>query len=278
MKFAWSKSRAMLVAAALVVVTNAIALGGVAYNRSGKPDSVLQLTERELPIQWWSWPENENSAVHLRLNWRIAGGSYVWDRGIDWLSEPQLRALGFELPDAAASSEERLRAAHQTARDVFFALEFDGPAYQGELERQRKVVSKAEEESAAAVEDKAARERVEDEKENLRLEQLNGSRLFVVAVDTDADTLRQRYPDRKHYAIVSGRLELRVSGDKTVAQIDDLNVNVIRVPHAYRKLVEPLRTPESSITQYKSAPRYAATVHFGRRLEPWIVDARRLDR
>ena len=46
MNFRWSRARVLLVAVALIVVTNAVVLAGVAYNRSGEPEAVIRLTER----------------------------------------------------------------------------------------------------------------------------------------------------------------------------------------------------------------------------------------
>ncbi|MFL6653087.1 MAG: DUF4824 family protein, partial [Sulfurifustaceae bacterium] len=51
---AWSRKRTLLAGIALIAATNAVALVGVAYNRSGEPSSVLKLTERELALPY-SW-------------------------------------------------------------------------------------------------------------------------------------------------------------------------------------------------------------------------------
>jgi hypothetical protein len=277
MKFTWSKSRALVVAGALVLITNAIALGGVAYNRSGEPDSVLQLTERELPLQTWGWPDNENSAIHVRLQWRVAGGAYEWERETQWLTQPQLRSLGFDLPDTSVTSEELERYAHQVARKVFYALEYDGPAYQVVLKGRREELRKAEIAAMADLTDKARRDGADSAKRDLEREEQFASRLFVVGADVDANALRKRYPDRNQYAIVVGRLDLSTRGYELVGQINGIDTDVIRVPYAYRSLVEPLRTQrDAAYLDPPGAPRYQATVHFGRRLEPWIVQLSRM--
>jgi hypothetical protein len=56
---------------ALIAITNAIALGGAVYNRSGEPDSTLALSDRELQLPCESWSGSENSELSLRLNWRV---------------------------------------------------------------------------------------------------------------------------------------------------------------------------------------------------------------
>jgi hypothetical protein len=155
----------------------------------------------------------------------------------------------------------------QPAREVFLALEYDGPAYRAMLERAREEVSKAQARLLTAGS--------EDNRANLRGaqarvvdEEYRWSRLFIVAADLDAAALRKRYPDRKHYAIVRGRIGLRMgSVDGLVPQIDGIDADTIRVPYAYRTLVEPYASQRSFESH---EPRYAVTVHFGRRHEPWL--------
>lgn len=272
MKLNWSNARSLFAAAGLVIVSNAIALAGVAYNRGGEPDSALQLTERELPIQFWTWPDNENSAVHLQLRWRVPGaydGSY-YDREADWLTAEQLRGLGFKVPPAGATVDELEWYARQPAREAFLALEYDGPAYRAEMERSRESLRAAEAELAAAgFSNKRLSELRDAARKRVDSEERFASRLFVVAADLDAEALRERYLDRKQYAIVRGRLHAYSSAGKPVAIIDALSTEAIRVPHTYRTLVEPYL--ENGGPYYEDRlPRYAATVRFGRRLEPWI--------
>lgn len=271
MTLTWSKSRAMLAATALVLISNAIALGGVAYNRGGEPESVLQLTERELPIQRWSWPDNENSAIHLRLSWRVPSayrGPYRDDE-VEWLTPEQLRELGFDTPPPGADPDKMERYDLQAPRDVFFALEYDGPAYRAALEQSRADLRAAEAQWAAALLNKELSARVESAKFALNREEKLASRLFVVAADLDAQTLRQRYPDRKHYAIVRGELDVYSRGAGLTARVRGISTDAIRVPHVYRSAVEPY-LGEGPYAPDRE-PRYTATVHFGRRLEPWIV-------
>jgi hypothetical protein len=266
MKLTWSNRHALIAAVALVIVSNAVALGGVAYNRGGEPDSVLQLTERELPIQYWSWPDNENSAIHLDLRWRVVP-TEKWGQGIDWLRADDLRRFGFDLPAPGTSWDELRRFAGQPARNVFLALEYDGPAYQRLLELTREQLAKAEAELAAEGSD-VNRSAVRSAKSQLESEQSRSSRLFVVAASLDEDALRERYPDRKQYAIVRGRIGLGIASGNAVPQIEGVDTDTIRVPYAYRALVEPYAAERDYAER---EPRYSATVHFGHRLEPWIM-------
>ena len=280
MSLRWSKRMALLAGIALVAVTNAIALGAVAYNRSGVPESVLALTERELPVVNWSWPDNDNSSIDLRVDWRVRqtylpGAIYgTWQT--DWLSEEQLRALGFDtsLPDDSDRALERSR--RQLPKRVFLVLEHDGPAYREALEQRREHVERATQLVARNVDDETFEARLKAAREALAHEEQGASRLFVVDAGLDREVLRDRYPDRARYALVRGRVSIYVSGEpgkrRIAAAFPALDIEQIRVPQPYRTLIEPLRDRQGYRYRVrKSAPRFSATVNFGRRLEPWIA-------
>ncbi len=90
------------------MLTNAIALGGVWWNRSSTPESALTLSERELGLPWRSLRLMENSGLALNLNWRVAGrqagefagGQMVNGGTPEWLDAAKMAALGFPV-DAA---------------------------------------------------------------------------------------------------------------------------------------------------------------------------------
>ena len=61
----WSRRHTLIAGLALVAVTNGVALGGAAWNRSGTPDSVLALTQRELEPPYMFKGAQENSGLTL---------------------------------------------------------------------------------------------------------------------------------------------------------------------------------------------------------------------
>lgn len=287
MKFALSHARALLLGVALIVVTNAVVLAGVAYNRSGEPESSLQLTERELRIRRWSWPSNDNSSIDLYLNWRIAeikrgddeyrddeyeGG--MWYHGLAWLKPEQLRELGFEVDGDLESKQVMERIRRQPSRRAWIVLELDGPAYQASLERARQKLERATTLASANPGDREFQGRLNSARDSMNREENTATRLFVVDAGPDEDALRTRYPDRKRYVILSGRLMTTIEGPegrkRLVAQLARIDVDVIRVPHAYRSLVESYVQAGDGYADRK--PRFTANVSFGRRFEPWIVD------
>jgi hypothetical protein len=278
MKLHWSNKTGLLVGLALIAATNAIALAGVAYNRSGETESALALTERELPVVNWSWPDNDNSSIDLRLQWRVKQ-TYSPDHDYgrwsdDWLSEEQLRSLGFNTSLPAQMYDELPRHPRDPSKMVFFALEYDGPAYQEALEQHRKRVEHLTELATRNAGDPTFEARLKGVREVLANEEESASRLFVIDASLDRDELRKRYPDRTRYAILRGRLSTHVAGEpgkqRIAAGRPELAIEHIRVPHSYRALVEPLRDGRR-YSYNEVPPRFSATVNVGRRLEPWIV-------
>lgn len=281
MKLGLSRTRALLIGVTLIAVTNAVVLAGVAYNRSGEPTSALQFTERELPLRYWSWPSNDNSSIDLELRWRVAvepndvdynDGRYG---GLYWLSPAQLQQLGFEVSGEVESDEVARRLMRQPSRRAWLALEFDGPAHQAAVARTAKAVERAEAQARANPDDSEFQTRLKAALGAADAEQRFNSRLFVVDAARDKAALAERYADRQRYAIVRGRLSIGVMGQPgrkhLVAHVADIDVATIRVPHTYRALVEPLvRSREYGYSSRE--PRFATTVNFGRRAEPWIVD------
>lgn len=281
MNFRWSRARALLVGVALIVVTNAVVLAGVAYNRSGEPQAVLRLTERELQLRNWSWPSNENSSIDVHLSWRITppepqddDSDGYWYGGLHWLQPAQLRELGFDISGNLEADKDSQRVARQPTRRVWLVLEYDGPAYQASLERAAKRVEREAALAQANPGDDEFQHRLVYERNELEREQRFASRLFIVDAALDEDALRARYPDRQRYLVVRGRLDLTIQGEprqrRPVAQVADIDVGAIRVPYTYRHIVEPFSGAQAR--HQEGEPRFAATVHFGRRFEPWIVD------
>ena len=118
----------LLAGLALILLSNAVALGGAWYNRQGEPESRLQLSEREL---WRSHdgPRRENSGLSLHLDWRTPRDPEDPRRySRQSLDEATLLQLGFTLHQ---SSERRWHQPRQ--RQALIVLELDGPAYRAEL-------------------------------------------------------------------------------------------------------------------------------------------------
>jgi hypothetical protein len=279
----WSRKHTLIAGLALIALTNAVALGGVAWNRSGEPDSVLKLTQREL----WRLHEfgfdRDTAGVTLNLRWRVlaadaASSYYVADRygNPEWLDQAKLAALGFDVsrrPDARAMER---RSERLLPREALVVLELDGPAYRKALERARERAAK-----------QAAREAAEPGKKKrtsgeitaadvLKREETASSRLFAVDAGLDAQALRAKYPERTRYAIVRGSVRAHFHRDrggegKWTGYIESLDNGQVNVPKEFRA---PLGTVPRSY-EWSGAPEggpaFEVTVAFGKRFEPWIT-------
>ncbi|MEE8183931.1 MAG: DUF4824 family protein, partial [Acidobacteriota bacterium] len=157
----------------LVVAANAVILSGVAYNRSGEPDSAIHLTERELSV---SRSGEENSGISLSLRWAVQG---YWLDGPGWFGREKLEEIGFycgiPLDDPLAGTRYR----NMLSRETFVVLEYEGDAWQEWLAHEEEELV----ELAAQVESgENTRDYLERQRKNLAILKVTSSRLFVVEV------------------------------------------------------------------------------------------------
>lgn len=254
---------ALLSGLALIGLTNAIALGGVWFNRSGEPDSRLLLSERELHRDH-DWTLRENSGLALRLDWRLPSDPNSDDLYQRLpLDDAKLQQLGFTAGDEGLRFDNR-------NREVLVVLELDGPARKAELERARQRLTEAEGELRAKPADKRRQDAERAARDYLEQEEKRDSRLFAVDVGLDREALRVRYADRSRHAIVRGSVNAWVRDGQLTGQIGSLRISEINVPHAWREaLGEELARDRHS----ESPPRFRLWMSIGQRLEPWIDSA-----
>lgn len=250
------KRTGLWLASAVVVVSNLWAIGLAAVNRQGEPDAVLQLTEREVQLV----PGGpENTAVSLRLAWtgpNVAGED-------TWFDQAKLAALGFDC-SLPVTRENAKRYYNRPPRRVYAALEYEGPAW------KRYAAGLAP---------------------NVDVETANGvSHLMLVDVDRDAARLRARYPDRARVAIVHAIVGLSIRSEpgrepRLRGRVLDVLPSELNLPRHLRPGVEPLSdgtragrgANASRASVEPRAPRYAATIRWGGRLEPWVEAIRMTD-
>jgi hypothetical protein len=276
-----SPTRRLLPAAglALIVLTNAVALGGVAWNRSGEPDSHLALDERELGMSWRSArPDSENSGLSLDLRWRCLPAPMPRRHGIAnydsdapaWLDATKMGELGFDVhaSELAPPFDRSPRRREHLAREVWLVLELDGPAYRQALAERAKEAEAAASQPAPTASERMPQRAPEDVEDH-------GSRLFAIDAGLDRDALRARHADRTKVAIVRARVSPRLDRDGAIdsGRIDALSIEQVNVPLRLRPVFDGLETEG-----YTSRPhhRFEATVDFGRRAEPWMADAHAL--
>ena len=273
--------RYLLGGAVLILATNAVVLGGVAYNRSGTPESTLALTQRELRLPYHVFSgKSENSGLVLNLLWRVAAERstptpYVSLQDLPrtggapaWLDKARMAELGFDMGELEKQKQDPRDFRLWQEKDVLLVLEFDGAAYQRALEIARQLVAKDLALLAASTDkDRAQLERnLKFARKRLVNEENKNSRLFVVDAGLSLQALRARYADRTKYAIVHGLVRPRLmSKGKAVGIggfISGLSIDAINVPLKFRPVFASLAGDR----------HFQATVSFGKRLEPWLKE------
>jgi hypothetical protein len=271
------RSRWLLVGAiGVVVLANVVALAGAAYNRGGTPESTLTLGERELGPTMQS-ADSEDSALALRLEYQVAGD----EPGVkvDWLDAAKLAALGIHAPRPRAPEVRHSMTWVTATHEMLLVLELDGPAYRRAVEQAcapevaRQTMAAAAEPPRPATSEVEAR-LAESVAHRCTQARERDSRLYVIDVGRDRIALRARYPDRSHYAIVHGTITVSNSVEGGIEQVSAhvgrIEASTIHVPRSRRTAFEGA----SGGGRGGAAARFSAEIAFGRRLEPWLVDAR----
>ena len=253
----------LAIAAGVAVAAPRLVLLASARNRTGAPEAEVVLTERELRLV--PLGEGRRWAV-LRLDWNR--DLQRTQKGPNWFDGAKLAALGFDTHLLANDSRASGFYGWQPAREVFLALEFDGPA--------------------AATADLAYPDEIPSR-----------SRLHPVDAALDARALRERHPDRNRVLVVRAvvaaecfsrwdRETRKVSAPFLRGRIQRLLVEEIQVPRERRTLLDALArgealpvgagatSPSASAGGRPSGdvPRYRVVLRTGLRLEPWVADVR----
>lgn len=236
--------KALFVAAAVLIVSNAYALGLVRLNRAGEPAAIVELTERELRL---APSETENTAMSLVLAWRDPDPA----KGqAGWFDKAKLEEIGFDC-SAPPTADNAPFYRGQAPRTAYAVLALQAPAAGGTPAPQ-----------------------TEDETQ---------SRLRLVDVGRDAAALRARYPDRQHTIIAPAVAGVALVQDAGVAPVIRGRVNMllsptVNVPRDQRRVLEPFASAAGAAgarplrlrEPLPHQPRYRAVVRWGRSLEPWL--------
>ena len=268
---------------ALIAGVNAIALGGVAFNRSAV-ESRLVLGERELHMPFRYGDDREDSGVALAVDWQVAPGdgqprmpgySFFGGYGINaspaWLDDAKLSLLDLA---TARPANDATRAPRERERAAVLVLELDGPAYRKYVAQAQAEVVAARAKAQGAAVDSAAHNALESAERELRRAEGRASRLFVVDAGLDAVALRTRYPDRSRYALLQGIVGAGWLRDadqhwRLVGHVERLLVPQVQLSHPQ---VQALGTALRPTTGYEDEPQLPlrAQLAIGRRLEPWV--------
>jgi hypothetical protein len=271
----WSGRYTLIVGLALILLTNAVALLGVYWNRSGEPESLLALTQRELRQPYGWGMDRENSGVSLQIHWRVLSGErsrpYYYSGGSPaWLDQDKMASLGFEVNPSKDMQYDYRWASRQLSREVLLVLELDGPAYQESLQRAQQYASEQDAKLAALPDDRAMQANAKNSHEQVMREEQDNSRLFAIDAGLDLNELRAQYPDRNRYAIVRAQVRPSVGEQGKIASyVNKINIDEINVPREFHAVFDSRVRPVIGRTSGRQ--KFEASVAFGQRLEPWIT-------
>ena len=270
----WAGRHTLVIGLTLILLTNAVALLGVYWNRSGEPESVLALTERELEQPYGWGMDRENSGISLQIRWRVLAGKksrpYFYSGGSpSWLDQDKMASLGFEVYPSKDMREDFRWVSRQLSREVLLVLELDGPAYQESLQRTRQYAAEQDAKLAALPDDRAMQANAKNAHEQITREEQDSSRLFAIDAGLDLNKLRAQYPDRNRYAIVRAQVRPSIGEKGEIAgYINRLSIDEINVPHEFHSAFD---TRPAAFGRTSGRQKFEANVAFGQRLEPWIT-------
>lgn len=246
----------------LILLSNAVALGGVYYNRSGEPDSVLRLSERELSVAYNSVMDNSDAAGQmLQLDARLADG---------WVNPDKLRELGFVI----GGQEETYRR-DRWEREALVVLELNGAQYLAEKTAAEAELKQAQVQFAAAPESPEAKQTLDSAEYLLSRFKANNTRLYVVDAGLDAASLRQRFPDRSRYSLARATVSAGFNWSSGVPTPDNytlyFDLAEVSVPSRWRSVFTAWN-PYDRMAEERN--QVSVEVSFGKRFEPWITSAK----
>jgi hypothetical protein len=263
-----------IIAIGFAILANVLVLAAAAMNRSGAPEAALRLTERELPIHFRA---EEDTGIYLWLRANHVGVE-------PWLDREKLEALGFDCSPPITAEAVEFHYDRLLPREAFVVLEYEGEAWAAWLEKQKQELDESAEQVRLG---ERTAEYLEKEHERQAKRRREASRLFVVDAGPDAAALRSEYPDRSGFLIVPAVFAVEVGRDydddgetweagALRGRISEILVSTIHVGRAHRAPFESMPLPQSLAAGGPIGPRYAVTLTFGRRYEPWVTRVEKL--
>jgi hypothetical protein len=290
----------VIMAICLLIVVNAVVLGGIAYNRSGEPAATITLTERELPFaSYYDYRDRENTGLSLRLNWSSNGfvtplfsfAMFRENRNPDWLDKSKLQEIGFDCSLPLNDPGAELHYQKMLPRKTYAALEFEGAAWEHWLSDELADLHKQE---MQVEEGLITQKQLQDARREYELQSRTHTRLFIIDVGNDPDSLRAKHDKQGRYMILPARVRLEYHGSyasddakkvppRLGGEIYEILTDTIYVPKAHRAILEKVLRERSRVqeksyyTLYDNrVPHFEVTLHVGRRAEPWIAGVREL--
>ena len=254
------KHVSLLAAAALVLLASVLTLLHVARNRSGKPDSEITVTERELEY----YRDADDSGVDLLLKWQYLR---LDTDATGWLNEQKLSALGFDCRITASDPKAASFYRRQAPRRAFVVLEYDGTGWQDWLRMRKRTY----EEMHPVPGQRSDRE------------EFRASRLIAIDAGLDTVALRSRYPDRNRVVIWPAVIQIAHTNAWRVAAYGHAETpailtgyieqvpSKIHVPLPFADRFRALPDRDRFHLDDQTQPKYRVQLRNGRLFEPWVT-------
>jgi hypothetical protein len=282
------KRYGLILSLVLVLVVNGFVLVGVAYNRSGDPDSQVVLTERELRLPYYlGRSERENTGIWLALDWNRYDYISPEERAHDpyvWFDKTLLETVGFACTLSAENPKAPDHYYRMLPRRVYAVLEIGGTVWEDWNGFQQEKLAALE---VARKSGRKTEDEYHKEKERIERSIRNSSRLFVVNVGKAPEPLRLRFPDRSRYIITPALVGVHVvplsagPGNKTPKRIQgyvrEILIDHVHVPLSMGMPLETALSDEAKTGRKDRVTHYEVTLRYGKRYEPWIVDIKLSD-
>jgi len=247
----------------VLVGANVFILSGVIYNRTGKPVTTIELTERELQMPYYK--NDENSGLALRLKWRTEDNDH-------WFNEEKLKELGFKVKTYADNDEYKKYHKVSVPKIVYIVFEYNGRKYKEAVKNAERKLEKEKNALKTGIENNS--NDFESAENRLNYVKDCWSRLYPVDASFDLDKLKEKYNKQGSYIIMPGTTKIGYNyrdGKKDVyGYISGLSVEYIHVPIEFRKIFDSLQEKKSPDRWKPMPPRYKVKLTYGKRYEPWI--------
>ncbi|MDH5666868.1 MAG: DUF4824 family protein [Nitrospira sp.] len=288
--------RRLGVSVGFLVLTNAVVLAGVAYNRSGEPDVEITLTEREVPVSLGTGgPNDEDTGLALHLRWQspnMRWHSFQHESGPAWFDQAKLEAVGYDCSLPLSDLDAALYYNRQLPREVYVVLEYEGQAWADWLKAWGEDLLSA---SAKVAAGQLSQQNVDKHREGYERVSITAARLVAIDVGKDAVQLRQQYPEPHRFIITRAQVRLAFKEGKTESgedypphlrgSVTHVLTEEIHVPYEWHSVLTRFTEGRSSYKNFQNSfawqgdpkePRYEITLRYGKRHEPWITAVRLL--
>ncbi len=241
------RKRLFLCALTLVLLSNAVVLGKVAFNRAAILESLI-FTEREMPSRY-SYVK-EDSAVVLQLRWRtpmrLQSDYYDGYSNSIEASDDLRRSLGFKELDCKEASYRN----NDDEVEAWVLMEFDGQAYINDLSILESRWSEASAANKNSNEIKSLKMQLD------RLREFD-SRLYAIAVAAAPETLLNAVKDSEKQFVIKA-----VVADSKYCK-NELFIKQLSVDNLY--------VPKTLLVNNAALPeKYYAHIAIGNLGEAWL--------